>query len=260
MKRITALLLAVLMLCALAACGKAESSTMQLSDNGDQTLTVTAENAKTDAVSVGQITLGENEGILLEADFADSGELIMRFVPGEFDAASFPDEASELTIVGKGTESVTELEPGVYTVAVSAGRDGLTGSAQIRTCPSEKPTESAADYSGVTALPAAEVEQFCAEMKQAYLNGDWAKIADNAKWPLVVNGSEIADKDAFLAFMEGKTAAEADLQELADDPCTDLFFNGQGICLGAGEIWLNDASYMTDAEPLLQVISLNGID
>ena len=78
---------------------------LQLDDNGDNTFTVTAENAKTDVVCFGQITLGENEGIQLEADFENSGELIVRFVPGEFEADSFPDEASELTIVGQGTES-----------------------------------------------------------------------------------------------------------------------------------------------------------
>ena len=104
MKRILSVLLAAMLLLALAACGNAPASTpsLQLGDNGDNTLTVTAENAKTDAVCFGQITLGENEGIQLEADFENSGELIVRFVPGEFGAESFPDEASELTIVGFG--------------------------------------------------------------------------------------------------------------------------------------------------------------
>ena len=111
MKRIASILLAAVLLLALAACGNAPASTpsLQLDDNGDNTFTVTAENAKTDMVCFGQITLGENEGIQLEADFENSGELIVCFVPGEFEAASFPDEASELTIVGQGTESVTEL-------------------------------------------------------------------------------------------------------------------------------------------------------
>ena len=234
MKRIASILLAAVLLLALGACGNAPASTpsLQLDDNGDNTLTVTAENAKTDAVCFGQITLGENEGIQLEADFENSGELIVCFVPGEFEAASFPDEASELTIVGQGMESVTELESGVYTFAVSAGRDGLTGTAQIRTCPSGKPAGSAADYSGVTAMDPAEVEALCLKAKQA----------------------------AFTAFMADKTVAAADREELEADPCTDLFFNGQGICLGAGEIWLNDMSYMTENAPDLRVIAINGIE
>ena len=262
MKRIASILLAAVLLLALAACGNAPASTpsLQLDDNGDNTFTVTAENARTDEVCCSQIILGENEGIQLEADFENSGELIVRFVPGEFEAASFPDEASELTIVGQGTESVTELTPGVYTFAVSAGRDGLTGTAQIRTCPSGKTEESAADYSGVTAMDPAEVEALCLKAKQAYLDGDWAAMAEMIRYPITVAGTELSDAAAFTAFMADKTASAADREELEEDPCTDLFFNGQGICLGAGEIWLNDMSYMTDNAPDLRVIALNGIE
>ena len=207
MKRILSVLLAAMLLLALTACGNAPASTpsLQLDDNGDKTLTVTAENAKTDMVCCGQITLGENEGIQLEADFEDSGELSVRFVPGEFEADSFPSEASELTIVGKGMESVTELTPGVYTLAVSAGRDGLTGTAQIRTFPNEKPAGSAADYSGVTAMDPAEVEAFCLKAKQAYLNGDWAALAEMIRYPITVAGTELSDAAAFTAFMADKT-------------------------------------------------------
>ena len=262
MKRILSVLLAAMLLLALTACGNAPASTpsLQLDDNGDKTLTVTAENAKTDMVCCGQITLGENEGIQLEADFEDSGELSVRFVPGEFEADSFPSEASELTIVGKGMESVTELTPGVYTLAVSAGRDGLTGTAQIRTFPNEKPAGSAADYSGVTAMDPAEVEAFCLKAKQAYLNGDWAALAEMIRYPITVAGTELSDAAAFTAFMADKTIAAADREELEADPCTDLFYNGQGICLGAGEIWLNDASYMTDNAPDLRVVAISGIE
>jgi hypothetical protein len=97
-------------------------------------------------------------------------------------------------------------------------------------------------------------------VKQAYLNEDWAKIADLIRWPVTVSGTELADRDAFLAFMEGKTIAETDQQEMEDESCTDLFFNGQGICLGAGEVWIIDESYMTENEPQLRIIALNGIE
>ena len=262
MKRILSVLLAAMLLLALAACGNATApeSSLELSDNGDKTLTVTAQNAKTDLVCCGQITLDENDGIQLEADFENSGELIVRFVPGEFEADSFPDEASELTIVGQGTESVTELAPGVYTLAVSAGRDGLTGTAQIRTCPNEKPAGTAADYSAVTAMDPAEVEALCLKAKQAYLNGDWETMAEMIRYPITVAGTELTDAAAFTAFMADKTVAAADREELEADPCTDLFFNGQGICLGAGEIWLNDLNYMTDNAPDLRVVAINGIE
>ena len=98
MKRILSVLLAAMLLLALAACGNAPApeSSLELSDNGDKTLTVTAQNAKTDLVCCGRITLGENEGIQLEADFENSGELIVRFVPGEFEADSFPASSKSI--------------------------------------------------------------------------------------------------------------------------------------------------------------------
>ena len=41
--------------------------------------------------------------------------------------------------------------------------------------------------------------------------------------------------------------------------CLDMFVNGQGICMGSGQVWLNDPNYMTDAEPQLQIIAISGI-
>lgn len=258
MKRIMALLLAALMLCALAACGKTETSSFSVSANGEKLITVAAQNAKTDSVGVTTITLGENEELFVDAAFADSGELVVRFAPGEYGAETFPMETSSMTITGEDKSAVGNLEAGVYTVAVSPGRDGLTGTAQISTRPAEK--AAAADYSGVTAMEPAEVEAFCDEVKQLCLDGDWAKLADLICYPVLVNGSAIDDRDAFLAFMEGKGLSAVDREELENETCTELFFNGQGICLGAGEVWIRDVNYLTDADPLLQIIALNGIE
>ena len=260
MKRIMALLLAALMLCALAACGKTETSSFSVSASGEKLITVAAQNAKTDSVGVTTITLGENEELFVDAAFADSGELVVRFAPGEYGAETFPMETSSMTITGEDKSAVGNLEAGVYTVAVSPGRDGLTGTAQISAHPMEQAPVSAADYSGVTAMEPAEVEAFCADAKQAYLDGDWAKLADLICYPVMVNGSAIDDKDAFLAFMADRHVADTDRQEMEEETCADLFFNGQGICLGAGEIWIRDVNYLTDADPLLQIIALNGIE
>jgi hypothetical protein len=45
---------------------------------------------------------------------------------------------------------------------------------------------------------------------------------------------------------------------MLEEDCLDMFVNGQGICMGSGQIWLNDY-YMTDVEPTLQIIAVNGI-
>jgi hypothetical protein len=38
-----------------------------------------------------------------------------------------------------------------------------------------------------------------------------------------------------------------------------MFFNGQGLCMGSGQVWILDPNYMTDEEPQLQIIALSGI-
>jgi hypothetical protein len=38
-----------------------------------------------------------------------------------------------------------------------------------------------------------------------------------------------------------------------------MFVNGQGICMGSGQVWLNDLNYMTDKDPELKIIALSGI-
>ena len=38
-----------------------------------------------------------------------------------------------------------------------------------------------------------------------------------------------------------------------------MFVNGEGICMGSGQVWLNDPNYMTDKVPQLQIIAISGI-
>ena len=120
--------------------------------------------------------------------------------------------------------------------------------------------ESTADYSGVTAMDAADVEAFAAQMKDAYLNADWATIAKHVRYPVIVNGASVEDEAGLLAALEGKGISDADRAAMEQEPCTDLFFNGQGICLGDGELWLLDPNYMTDETPVLQVITISGVE
>ena len=47
--------------------------------------------------------------------------------------------------------------------------------------------------------------------------------------------------------------------ELEQETCHDMFYNDQGLCLGGGQVWLLDPSYMTENDPSIQVISLNDI-
>ena len=116
-----------------------------------------------------------------------------------------------------------------------------------------------ADYSSVTAMNAADVELFAGMARDAYINADWETIAEHARFPVMVDGEAIEDAAALTAFLSERTVRDADQEAMVNETCHNMFFNGQGICMGDGEIWLLDPNYMTDAEPVLQIIAINGM-
>lgn len=115
-------------------------------------------------------------------------------------------------------------------------------------------------YTGVTAMDKFKVEtEVGFAVRTAYLDENWCAMADMIRYPIAINGTELADADAFLDYMKDKTVHESDRQAMMDEDCLDMFVNGQGICMGSGQVWLNDPNYMTDAEPQLQIIAISGI-
>ena len=73
-------------------------------------------------------------------------------------------------------------------------------------------------------------------------------------------GAEPAAADAFLDYMKDKTVGESHRQSMMDEDCLDMFVNYQGICVGeTGEVWLSDPNLGTDAEPVLEIIAINGV-
>ena len=115
-------------------------------------------------------------------------------------------------------------------------------------------------YSPVTATDKAEIETVIAfNVRRAYLSEDWFALADLIRYPITINETELADADAFLGYMMDKTVCEGDREVMLEEDCLDMFINGEGICMGSGQVWLNDLNYMTDKEPNLQIIAISGI-
>ncbi len=115
-------------------------------------------------------------------------------------------------------------------------------------------------YTGVTAMDKFKVEtEVGFAVRTAYLDENWYVLADMIRYPITINGTELADADAFLEYMKDKTVHESDRQAMMDENVLDMFVNGQGICMGSGQVWLNDPNYMTDQEPELQIIAISGI-
>ena len=116
-----------------------------------------------------------------------------------------------------------------------------------------------ADYTSVTAMSTADVELFAGMVRDAYINADWETIAEHVRYPITVDGAELADAASLVAFLGERTVSDADQEAMVNETCHNMFFNGQGICLGDGEIWIIDPGYMTDAEPELQIIAISGV-
>ena len=114
-------------------------------------------------------------------------------------------------------------------------------------------------YSAVTSMEKNEVEEFCSVLRDAYLEEDWETLARYVRYPITINNKELKNAHEFESFMKDRTVSESDREALADESCRDMFFNGQGICLGAGELWVVDLSYMTEETPNMVVIGINGI-
>ena len=115
-------------------------------------------------------------------------------------------------------------------------------------------------YASVTAMDKAKVETVVGfNVRTAYLSENWYDLADMIRYPITINGTKLADADAFLGYMIDKTISESDRNAMMEEDFLDMFVNYQGIMMGDGEIWLSDPNYGTDSEPVLEIIAINGI-
>lgn len=262
MKRSIAFTLCLILLLGLAACGGAGGSSFGVEAKSANSILITADNAVTDSTGRTSFTVGENEQVTIETDFNPDGQIKVRFALGDFVNGTLPEEATE-TIVSGGDAASFTIEPGEYTVEIITVNT-VNGTARIFAEPAsiaELPDGDADYYSGVTAMPKAEVEAFAAKAKEAYLAADWETLSEMIAFPISLGLDGAANNaEEFLAYTKGKTLQQGDCDALGQDDCADLFYNGQGICLGSGQLWLNDLNYMTDNAPDLRVIAISGLE
>ena len=124
----------------------------------------------------------------------------------------------------------------------------------------EAAVEDPGYYASVTAMEKSEVESLAAAVREAYLAEDWATIAGLIRYPISMYPDvKVNDAEDFLSYMNGKTVHESDRAAMEAESCRNMFFNGQGICLADGEIWMNDVHYMTDEPPALEIVAVSGV-
>ena len=203
---------------------------------------------------------------------------------GQLFTQAFDDAQDGFTLEGPldGSDSITcryvgtmALDGDVLTVTFSEGemteasREGGSTSYHVMALDDAQRTVNLVpavqgDYSGVTTLPAAEVEAFASWARQLYLDGDWYAMAQLIDYPITIAPDvEIADADAFEAYMADKVIAESDIEAMAAENCVGMMSSDQGICLGSGELWLRDIGFDgvdQVSEPTLRIVAVNGLE
>lgn len=131
--KLTVLLIAAAFL--LAACG-GKKAVFNVTQNDDNTISITAESSPKDSSGLSYITLGEGEKVIVEPDLdvADTSAIELRFfkgVLGEEDT-DFGEEPGQVVSISGKERTEIALEPGEYTVGVRVLTE-INGSVTIRT-------------------------------------------------------------------------------------------------------------------------------
>ena len=115
-------------------------------------------------------------------------------------------------------------------------------------------------YSHILGSDAA-VEQFVANVKKAISKGDKIWLADNLFYPSKVRVSEklvlnIKSKNQFL--LQFDKIFTVDFKSAINKTFSYNHFNNyQGVMIGDGEIWINNALNASEAKPMFQIITIN---
>ena len=278
MKKILSLLLALTMIFALAACAAKDAP--KGSEAEEAAPAEAADDGQNPIMNfVGTYASGR-AAILVEADGADGAKLTVTWgssasehsewvMSGKFDPDTLTVEYSdcvrkdiEFAEDGSVKSETVVYEKGSGTVSFDAENGSLRWKDAEEHVADDMVFVNAtveADYSGVTAMSTADVELFAGMVRTAYINADWETIAEHVRYPITVDGTELADAASLVAFLSERTVTDADQEAMVNETCYNMFFNGQGICLGDGEIWLADPNYGTDAAPELQIIAISGV-
>lgn len=96
------------------------------------------------------------------------------------------------------------------------------------------------DYSLVTDLPAEEVEDFAAEVRQSILEEDWEAFSKKVSYPIAVWNKNIGNDGGLVSLTIHNDVKESFLNQIRMESCNQMFCNWQGICMADGRIWINE--------------------
>ncbi len=118
-------------------------------------------------------------------------------------------------------------------------------------------------YASLTNMDARDVDSFAKMVKGFYLAEDWESLATVMHYPARVNPDALLeDETAFLAYMADKHVTDDGREAMMAEDCHNMFVNGEGICMGSGQLWLWDSGFDVitgEGEPQLVVFAINDV-
>ena len=115
-------------------------------------------------------------------------------------------------------------------------------------------------YSGFSAMDKASIEENADKIRKAYLAEDWDSLKGLVIYPVTINGATVENEETFIKYMKDKKVSSDSRKAMEEENCHDMFYNGQGLCLGSGQVWLLDPSYMTDETPVIKIKTIQGLE
>jgi hypothetical protein len=124
------------------------------------------------------------------------------------------------------------------------------------------PSDGASDenyYIAFSAMSKSGIEENADKIRKLYLAEDWEGMKTMIRYPVMINGASVENEEEYLKVMKGKKISEDSRKAMEAETCKNMFFNGQGLCLGSGQVWLLDPSYMTENTPEIKIKTIQGI-
>ena len=131
---------------------------------------------------------------------------------------------------------------------------------QVTAAPSDSSKDNSDYYTAFSAMDKDAIEKSAEFFRDKYLAEDWDALKAYIRYPVMINGAAVEDEESFVKIMKGKKISDESRKAMTKEDCKDMFFNGQGLCLGNGQVWLLDINYMTDKEPEIKVITIQGLE
>ena len=120
--------------------------------------------------------------------------------------------------------------------------------------------EEEAYYSLATGFSKNETEQYAEKVKQLFLDCRWDALAEEIRFPAMIDGTEVGTKEDFLKLDLENGLNPYFFVELEEETCREMFCNYQGIMMGAtGRVWIADVPVGNGSSRGLKIIAVNGL-